>query len=190
MDYRNIFFPYKPVIDNDRGIDLDIRIAEELMGLDVVGKCWATTDWEGGWILELEAAFKFDREVAVYVETCQCDFIRGMETYDPSWDELICGHFKQCLRIVPSYSTRDSDALLVWNKLRESGKWCCLDIGSDHDICYTIKLTPFNLQREHTPTVIIDVGDNSLAYNICLAALESLKPDKGVLASYVEPTKE
>jgi len=41
---------------------------------------------------------------------------------------------------IPSYSTDIAAAMQVWEKLRESSKWCCLNISSDYNYVYDIFL--------------------------------------------------
>ena len=71
-------------------------------------------------------------------------------------------------------STDISAAWQVWEKLRQSGEWCCLDIGSDYDYCYRVTLIPSNFDEKyegkHEPTVTID-GEGSAPLAICKAAL-------------------
>lgn len=86
--------------------------------------------------------------------------------------------------LVPNYSTDISAAWEVWEKLRSSGKWCCLDIKSDYHYCWTVTLIPSEVdsrQRKrfkvngHKPAVIVD-GEESAPRAICLAALNSIRP--------------
>lgn len=84
--------------------------------------------------------------------------------------------------LVPEYSTNISAAWEVWEKLRFSGKWCCLDIKSDYHYCWTVTLTPSEMDRQqrkrfkvakHEPTVVAD-GEESAPRAICLAALKAV----------------
>lgn len=82
---------------------------------------------------------------------------------------------------VPCYSTDIAAALTVWQKLRESGVWCCLQIGSDYHYCWDVRLTRANLDEgaEHKPEVSLtfEGGLDALAHGICLAALAALGGD-------------
>jgi hypothetical protein len=83
----------------------------------------------------------------------------------------------------PTYSTDIALAMTVWQKLRESGLWCCLDIRSDYSYCWVIKLIPAqnypsDKNYKHKPKVLIDGiegGLDTLAYAICLAALKAVR---------------
>ena len=101
----------------------DALVGEKVMGLSVVGECWATTDWEGGYLLELEPLYEFDHQVFVYVRSCQCEVIRNSPTYDTKYDIIICGHFANCLEIVPSYSTDIAAAWKIVEKITKGNNW-------------------------------------------------------------------
>lgn len=82
---------------------------------------------------------------------------------------------------LPAYSTDLAAAMAVWQHLRDSGRWCCLDIGSDYNFCWTLKLTPAPPVPEpegwkHEPAVIVD-GEESLPLAICCVALMAITKD-------------
>lgn len=86
------------------------------------------------------------------------------------------------LKLVPNYSTSIAAAWKVWERLRISGKWCCLDIKSDHHYCWTVSLTPSEVDPDqkkrfkikgHKPTIVVD-GEDSAPRAICLAALKAV----------------
>lgn len=78
---------------------------------------------------------------------------------------------------VPHYSTDIACAMQVFEKLRGSGEWCCLNIFSDFHYIYYVSLTRFDLNEDeespHEPT--IKARDESLPLAICRAALAALK---------------
>jgi len=86
---------------------------------------------------------------------------------------------------IPSYSTDIAAAMQVWEKLRNSFKWCCLNISSDYHYVYDIFLTPTQPWGKatksdkpyiHKPTIKV-LCVESLPYGICLAALKSVGYD-------------
>lgn len=76
---------------------------------------------------------------------------------------------------VPRYSELISDAMDVWERLRHSDRWCCLNIGSDYGYIWRLALTPAveSEDAEHKATVYIEGVD--LPETICRAALEAIK---------------
>jgi len=62
-------------------------------------------------------------------------------------------------------STREVTAALAkFQKLRESGFWCCLEINCDYDYVTTISLTPsgfakgkrYDKEDKHEPSIIVN----------------------------------
>ena len=80
-------------------------------------------------------------------------------------DDLINQHYgiKRATRTI-------GQAMEVFQKLREGGKWCCLDISSDFHYCWLVKLTRFEIDK-HEPEITVSSHDLKLA--ICFAALLS-----------------
>ena len=82
------------------------------------------------------------------------------------------------MKDIPKYSSDITQAMNVFNVLRESHQWCCLDISSDYCYMWCVKLTPSFHRRlkdevdDHKPTVIVE--DESLPRAICIAALRSV----------------
>jgi len=88
---------------------------------------------------------------------------------------------------VPVYSTHLTDAMEVFEKLRQSGKWCCLNISSDYHYLWGVSLTESKMDDEgnelleirslsvgeiavrHQPTIALE--RESLPHAICLVAL-------------------
>lgn len=77
---------------------------------------------------------------------------------------------------IPRYSTDIAAAWQVWETLRQSGRWCCLELSSDYDICWTAQLTPAETREgaPHVPTVVIDDAAYTAAETICHAALRAI----------------
>lgn len=80
---------------------------------------------------------------------------------------------------LPNFSYDVDKALrIAWQHLRESGEYCCLTIGSDHDYCWRLSLTRSSRSEDdkHEPSVSIDGiagGPEGLAFGICLAFLKA-----------------
>lgn len=90
----------------------------------------------------------------------------------PMWAHDCMGTFKK--QLFPNYSTDIKYAWEVWEKLRQSGKWCCLKISSDYSFVYDIILTESELSGnnpDHKPTIVITT--ENICKGICLAALKA-----------------
>jgi len=74
----------------------------------------------------------------------------------------------------PLYSTSIVQAMEVFQKLRESGKWCCLNISSDYHYIYDVTLIAEDRHKnaKHEPT--IRASSEELPRAICLAALRAV----------------
>jgi hypothetical protein len=74
------------------------------------------------------------------------------------------------------YSGNITSAMEVFEVLRNSGKWCCLDISSDHHYVWDIRLIKAHIEGSndyHKPCV--SVCDEDLAMAICRAAIKGLE---------------
>ena len=80
----------------------------------------------------------------------------------------------QLMNAVPCYSTDIAAAMEVFQYLRDSGKWCCLNILSDYKYCWTVSLKEETIGTFNPPhRVVISVDDESLPVAICRAALKA-----------------
>lgn len=82
---------------------------------------------------------------------------------------------------IPHYSTDIAEAMKVWQKLRGSGKFCCLNICSDYHYTYDIILTEASdhggaATDDHAGKIVASGED--LPFVICLAALKAIGGDK------------
>lgn len=135
------------------GQELDILIAEKVMGLEVVKT-------EYGKIKK--------RTVCSIGEPNYHDYSGDLQLSNP----------------LPSYSEDLAAAMEVFQKLRESHKYCCLKIVSDYNYVWSISLTKVqpwprdkdaegNDPYKHEPSVY--VTEESLPLAICLAALKTIE---------------
>lgn len=74
---------------------------------------------------------------------------------------------------LPNYSEDLNAAMEVFQKLRDSHKWCCLEIRSDYNYVWDVWLTKGS-SEEHKPSILVKAQE-SLPLAICLAALESVE---------------
>jgi len=82
-----------------------------------------------------------------------------------------CSMFSVFSPSIPPYSTDIAAAMRVFQHLRQSGRWCCLVIESDHHYVWGVHLTPAG-DSDHLP--IIHSGScESLPLAICRAALKA-----------------
>lgn len=79
----------------------------------------------------------------------------------------------------PPYSTSIPHAMEVFERLRQSGKWCCLEISSDYHYAWDVMLTRGYVDEDddrknpdHKPQ-IVEHGYENLAHAICAAALRA-----------------
>lgn len=78
---------------------------------------------------------------------------------------------KKEIEITPRYSTRIEDAWKLIERLRQKGKHCCIDISSDYNYTWTIKVTESaRTNPHHLPTVLYD-GEAQLPLAICISIL-------------------
>jgi len=72
---------------------------------------------------------------------------------------------------LPQFSSRPIYALTVWQKIRDTNEFCCLNINSDYSYIYRIELIKEDLtgKSKHEPCVIVEDEDFCVA--ICKAAL-------------------
>jgi hypothetical protein len=68
------------------------------------------------------------------------------------------------------YSENITAAMGLFDYLRNTGKYCCLEIYSDYNYCWKVSLTKSELNEEHKPTIVVD-GEENLPLAICKAAL-------------------
>lgn len=111
-------------------------------------------------VMELQAGRELDALVAEKVLGLDVDRIP-----DSFW---CIGQDGTAFRI-PDYSTDIAAAMMVWQHLRQSGRWCCLTIRSDYDLCWRVELVHDNSAHDR-PTIVLD-GEDSLPLAICRAAL-------------------
>lgn len=106
----------------EKSRELDVRIAEKVFGLQVVGKGCAVYV-EGEWSIHLDSNPKgwacYANMEPLYVEQCSCHIKQDdwyKEQY-PDGEPELNGHIDNCLRVVPHYSTRPYDSKLLLDKL-------------------------------------------------------------------------
>jgi hypothetical protein len=91
---------------------------------------------------------------------------------DRGWCGVCCRYLQE----PEEYSTDLLAAMTVFDKLRNSDKYCCLTIYSDYHYCWKIALTKAHdlhykePDYKHEPSVVVD-GQDELPEAICLAAL-------------------
>jgi hypothetical protein len=78
----------------------------------------------------------------------------------------------------PSYSQSIALAMQVWDELRNSDRFCCLEIYSDYHYCWKVSLIEAGRLEDalHEPTYKIDgveAGMEGLAMAICIVALRA-----------------
>lgn len=132
----------------DAGEELDKLVALEVMGMIPCNK------WEYGNLGSFGGPF--------FRKNCE-----HVNCYPSQHIDTINGRVGGC----PQYSSRFLYALEVWQKLRETNKFCCLNIESDYSYIYVIKLTKedFSKNAKHEPCIIVE--DENLCVVICKAAL-------------------
>lgn len=156
------------------GRELDALVAEKVMGSEVVSHDWPCgPDPECGYY---EAA-GFIPEASWHSE--KGPVLRRFQ--DRGWPPEKWRDSETTADVipVPFYSTEISQAMAIWQKLRESGEWCCLQIDSDYSYVWGIKLTRADNSAKacHEPTVHLEGDERSLACLaelICVAALQAV----------------
>lgn len=148
---------------HDAGPELDTLVATEVLGWRERLGYWTMPgrrEWTLAGYLAVEPSFERDPDT---FDTYQSPpATAGSERFAPS--------------------TNISHAMLVWDHLRGSGRWCCLDISSDYDFFYRIELRlseppPGYDSPSHEPAVVTD-DIESLPHAICLAALKAVEHQK------------
>ena len=112
--------------------DLDWRVAELVMGLDVPGMLMVTPDHDSPsayCVPYRQEPHGLDAPRPVYVAHCACD----MDERQPS-DEDYWGHYAACLEVVPRYSTDIAAAWQVADKLHNSGWWVRVKSAMNEDL--------------------------------------------------------
>ncbi len=84
---------------------------------------------------------------------------------------------------LPRYSQNDSHAFKLLKKFRDAGDCCCLNIGSDYNYLWSIKLTlGYGLDKdeedEHKP--FLSLESESFALIVCNAILEVVEFKKSI----------
>lgn len=153
-------------IDNlEPGTELDTLVAEKFLG-------W--TPLEGAAVIE--KLYDGDTNPEYHTEK-----VWAAPRPDGELERKAC---KEC-GSMPAFSTDIALAMGLWQIARESGQWCCLTIGADHDYCWRLNLVPVaeeidGSDYQHEPLVTVDGiagGHEGLAFGICIALLKS----KGVI---------
>lgn len=118
---------------------------------------------------------ELDHAVAIHVLGWRLAVPEEVLAWKPHIDVWHTGSRSEplCEGFSPSESIRD--AMSVFDKLRYSGKWCCLNIHVDHGYSYRIDLTPANAS-EHKP-ISVSGFQHDLRKAICIAALRSVNYD-------------
>lgn len=146
--------------------ELDRLVAENVIGLKTRFEKGEPVAWDG----------KAKKPLRFYPN----DYIVLDKKGQPQ--TVICIPGGEGYYLVPRYSSEITAAWDVWERLRQSGKWCCLDITSDYDYCWRVSLTPSEVDPEqkkrantklHRPIVVVD-GEESAPRAICLAALKAV----------------
>lgn len=92
-------------------------------------------------------------------------------TRDDNGEESVVPH-------LPLWSTRDGIAVTeVFQWLRKTGDWCCLNMSSDYHYVWDVLLTSAHKPGDEDHKADIVVTSESLARAICIAALWGLEFD-------------
>ena len=76
------------------------------------------------------------------------------------------------------YSTDMNHAWQVLNKLRDSGKYCCLDLSSDYNYIYDFDLKLSELEGNLNHKTTVHTNGRDPAVLICIIALMSIGMEK------------
>lgn len=163
--------------------ELDARVAEKVMGW-TLAKAWAPAMFvEGGWSIHTDSEHLTRHPV--YVQHCHCADLQAPpddpeKAYEQRWREEyqrevpIYGHWWQCLRVVPCFSTSIADAWTVVEKLNSGDESDWFDITIGNGLCRARFLL-----RGYRPFLdrTGEAEDTSPAKSICLAALRAVGED-------------
>lgn len=125
---------------------------------------------------------ELDNRVAVSVMGLRTELVAGEEFAGPYYRVLDAAGLPVRVLYIPGslgdmpvarYCASIIPAMEVMEKLRESGKFCCLNMQSDYHYMWDVTLTRASL-TPHEISII--ATDESLPMAICLAALESAVP--------------
>lgn len=74
---------------------------------------------------------------------------------------------------IPKYSLITAEAMWVFEELRRSGKYCCLDISSDYNCVWDVNLKTAEHQGNPEHKTTVHASSESLPLAICIAALKT-----------------
>lgn len=155
--------------------ELDTLIASQIMGLRILDKEWPCYQEPecGTW----QPAIARDR-----VDKHPSFKWAPQPVYGVGVDEK----FEE---VIPFYSSDISSAMEVWDKLRKSGKFCCLELDFDYHYVWGAKITLadggieddwLHEDYKHEPHIHVEnanPGLESLALCICVTALMTVGVD-------------
>lgn len=176
-------------------LELDKKIAEKIMGLEVVGECAAWDPDGGGWMIfrpEENINGRYETKLC-FVRSCNCEenFPHKMEplgdtTLDlklyEEWnkelqeeftkEKAVWGHSKHCLDVAEDYSENIQAAHKVVEKI--IGKDYSFDLGyHPHNTAPWVALF-----AKYPANIEFNTGrgySNTAAMAICLAALDTIR---------------